>query len=447
MQPAAASADGDTGLVPAPKAGQHNAYLRGDGKWIQANNAPTAAQFAYATTTETVSTVSGNSMVPSGWYFPFNVTNIIGNYITSKTIPYATNNKSTTFTLAPNSTYKCSFSLGGYNDYGGNPLPQNIYGWYNITTGTAIGVFATQLGQTNTVATGVVTASSVPTVIGVMFSYSLNNSVTIVPYGLTPQYGWLNSWATIEMLSTGNAISPFGGATSNQTGTPGYVPAPLAGQQEYILTGNGTWRQSRMKQYILGVGTDNNLYRKKINSSLWGTWNSTRQCCVLSACQLQDGTFLGVGLNNGLYTLANLNAGWIYGGDNTKAVIGITQMNDGKLLGVGTDYNLYTKTTLTAPWISVPSSGTVKCAIQLQDGRIVGIGTDNAMWIRANLTAGWVYGGDNTKPVISITQLQDGSFIGVGTDSKLYSLAHMQANWVNGGDNTCCVKCIVAILM
>jgi hypothetical protein len=39
MQPAAVSANGDTGLVPAPKAGQHNSYLRGDGKWIQANNA------------------------------------------------------------------------------------------------------------------------------------------------------------------------------------------------------------------------------------------------------------------------------------------------------------------------------------------------------------------------------------------------------------------------
>jgi hypothetical protein len=43
MQPAAASADGDTGLVPMPKAGQQNSYLRGDGKWIQANNAPTSA--------------------------------------------------------------------------------------------------------------------------------------------------------------------------------------------------------------------------------------------------------------------------------------------------------------------------------------------------------------------------------------------------------------------
>ena len=339
--------------------------------------------------------------------------------------------------------YKCSFSVGGSPETsGGGPLRQIIYGWYNLTTNTQIGVFATQTYGSNSVATGyVVVPSSGPSKIGLMFSYG--NGVTVVPYAAY-QYGSLNSWATIEMVSTGNTISQFTGAGASTQGSIGYIPAPLAGQQNYYLAGSGTWQPPPKQQYLLAVGSENQLLRKNYIASVWVSFG---QCCVTSFCQLRDGSFLGVGVDNAVYTLANLNAKWIYGGDNTKTVKHVTQLSDGTLLGVGMDNQLYTKTTLTAPWIGIPASGTVTSVIQLQDGRIVGIGTDNAMYIKTSLTAGWTYGGDNTKSVSCVTQLQDGSLIGIGLDYKLYSRAHMQANWVYCGDNTCCVKCIVAILL
>ncbi len=368
---------------------------------------------------------------------------ISGNYITSTTTPYAANNKSTIFTLAPNSVYKCSFALGGYGDSGGTQLPQNIYGWYDITNGVPIGVFASYTNQTNSVATGIVAAVTQPIKIGVMFSYAHPNGITVTPYAAY-QYGSLNSWATIEMVSTGNTISQFTGAGASTQGSIGYIPAPLAGQQNYYLAGSGTWQPPPKQQYLLAVGSENQLWRKNYMASVWVSFG---QCCVTSFCQLRDGSFLGVGVDNAVYTLANLNAKWIYGGDNTKTVKHVTQLSDGTLLGVGMDNQLYTKTTLTAPWIGIPASGAVTSVIQLQDGRIVGIGTDNAMYIKTSLTAGWTYGGDNTKSVSCVTQLQDGSLIGIGMNSRLYSRAHMQADWVYGGDNTCCVKCIVAILL
>jgi hypothetical protein len=426
MQPAAASADGDTGLVPMPKAGQQNSYLRGDGKWIQANNAPTAAVFLHMIYYDIAMANIPTTTYPA---FPFNtvLANSGSGFITPTGTP------TTKFILAAGCTYKCTASMG-YATFG-----DFTYQWLNNTTNTKFGapgdIFSS--GSRGMLAIGYITTTATTTI-----SLNVNHidSGTLVNTALWGQY----PWCTIEVVSNNNTISAFTGASASMPGNIGYIPAPLAGQQNYYLAGSGTWQPPPKQQYLLAVGSENQLWRKNYMASVWVSFG---QCCVTSFCQLRDGSFLGVGVDNAVYTLANLNAKWIYGGDNTKTVKHVTQLSDGTLLGVGMDNQLYTKTTLTAPWIGIPASGNVTSVIQLQDGRIVGIGTDNAMYIKTSLTAGWTYGGDNTKSVSCVTQLQDGSLIGIGLDYKLYSRAHMQANWVYGGDNTCCVKCIVAILL
>ena len=42
-------------------------------------------------------------------------------------------------------------------------------------------------------------------------------------------------------LSGDNAITEFKGATTNNDGFIGYIPAPRAGQHNYVLTGSGLW--------------------------------------------------------------------------------------------------------------------------------------------------------------------------------------------------------------
>lgn len=162
------------------------------------NNKPTYA-IVYAMSTSPVTAFSNNSMVPSGWYFPFN--NIMGlcDHITNTNTKYNNTNNSTIFTLAPNNLYKCSFALGGYAERTGSQLPQNIYGWYDITNGAPIGVFASYTNQTNSVTTGLAMVGPSPIKIGVMFSYVHPNGMTVTPYAGN-QYGPLNSWAIIEMI-------------------------------------------------------------------------------------------------------------------------------------------------------------------------------------------------------------------------------------------------------
>jgi hypothetical protein len=215
MQPAAASADGATGLVPAPLTGQQNSYLRGDGKWVQANNAPTAAMYLMVTNMANVTPPAvGGSM-------PF--ANVLS---TTNSIPQPT---TSTFILSVGITYKCTAFLSLNTDYG---LPVIIYMWYNNTLTTFFG----EGGAANlsSAAIGYITPLTTTTI-----------SLQIIHNSGGTLFGLSNdkrgSWATIEAVSNNNTISPFTGASGATNGFIGYVPAPQVGQQNHVLTGAGTW--------------------------------------------------------------------------------------------------------------------------------------------------------------------------------------------------------------
>jgi hypothetical protein len=65
-------------------------------------------------------------------------------------------------------------------------------------------------------------------------------------------------------------------------------------------------------------------------------------CCVIGVTVMPNGTILGVGTNNLLYTRANLNSNWVQV-PNSCSVIGVTVMPNGTILGIGTDNMLWTK--------------------------------------------------------------------------------------------------------
>ena len=164
-------------------------------------------------------------------------------------------------------------------------------------------------------------------------------------------------------------------------------------------------------------------------NSLTNSWTHVPNSgAVKGVTQLHDGTIVGVGMDNLLYTRATLTSPWVQV-PNSGAVMRVTQMMDGTIVGVGMDNTLWTRATLTSGWIQIPNSGAVMDIIQLRDGSVVGIGMDNFLWVRSTLTGGWtqVPGSGSVK---GITSLSNGTILGVGMDNLLYTRATINAGWV-----------------
>lgn len=62
---------------------------------------------------------------------------------------------------------------------------------------------------------------------------------------------------TIDLTGGGATYSDFTGATSSSAGTHGLVPAPAAGDQEKVLTGDGTWKNATAKLVEMSYGESN----------------------------------------------------------------------------------------------------------------------------------------------------------------------------------------------
>lgn len=179
---------------------------------------------------------------------------------------------------------------------------------------------------------------------------------------------------------------------------------------------------------LLGIGTDNQLYTRSEVASLLhtpldkapaGIWTQIPSSGAVKAItQLKDGTLVGVGMDHDLWTRAALTSGWVQV-PGSGAVKSVTQLPSGLIVGVGMNDELYTRETLTSTWIHIPGSGAV-IAVQAQpDGSLLGIGADKFLYSRATLTAPWVQV-PNSGAIVAISQLADGTLLGVGTNMLLY---------------------------
>lgn len=179
---------------------------------------------------------------------------------------------------------------------------------------------------------------------------------------------------------------------------------------------------------VVGVGTDNFLWmlsgpaalsQAVVETPAGGWWKKVPGSnTVIAVTQLQDGTILGVGTDNALYTRAALAGAWTQVA-SSKAVKAVTQRRDGTIVGVGMNNALYTRATLTSPWVQVPSSGSVISVQELADSVLVGVGTDRLLYTRTALTDPWVRV-SGSGSVTALAQLADGTLLGAGTDAQLY---------------------------
>ena len=88
-------------------------------------------------------------------------------------------------------------------------------------------------------------------------------------------------------------------------------------------------------------------------------------CCVETMTVLSDGTLLGVGSDNFLYTKESLHAGkWMGPINGSCCLKDVTQMHDGVIVGLDTKDNLVVRDDLSDSWQPIPSSeGAVRIEI------------------------------------------------------------------------------------
>jgi hypothetical protein len=215
---ATSTADGFIGYIPKPLAGDQTKFLCGNGSWAASTGGgAVAAQYCMMLITQLANaTITLNTNIK----FDF----IQESSGLSFTMP------ANTFAIQPPYRYKLSAQLpGGNND--------TRTSWYNVTTGAYIGAPATSTaGWASSVAVAYITCT-VATTIALRCFWGGNTEAEMANANVQ-SYGW----ATIEVVSDNTAISQFTGATSSADGAIGYIPKPLAGQQNYVLTGSGTWQ-------------------------------------------------------------------------------------------------------------------------------------------------------------------------------------------------------------
>jgi hypothetical protein len=193
---------------------------------------------------------------------------------------------------------------------------------------------------------------------------------------------------------------------------------------------------------FLGIGKDGKLYKCKgitlignvttINSD-WSLVNDNATN-LAGICTGIDGRMIIACKkdNKVFYKAAYDTASWSETTNNC-CVISVAMGQDGTLVGVGTDNVLYSKPgvngnpNLNANWVKTasPQKEWISSICIAPDGSIFCIGASNAIWKKnsyKNLTSvNWQYMGNNTCCVKAITIAPDGTFIGIGTDNKIYT--------------------------
>lgn len=200
---------------------------------------------------------------------------------------------------------------------------------------------------------------------------------------------------------------------------------------------------------IVAIGS-NTLYTQTITNNGQSGWlngsavNIPGSGDVIDVCVLSDGSFVGVGTNNNLYTRATITSNWVGVNNNSMKFLYISPSNDNMFLVTGTDYKVYKMQTLTSTpvYTSGPMLGKV---IQLQDGSILAVGgggLDTLYTMNSDWTNQKQITHDNTASKITyVQQGPDGTIYGLlngNTFAKknLADLTNESIPWTNTG--VCC---------
>lgn len=251
MTGATSSADGESGLVPTPEAGENELYLRGDGTWAK----PTDTVYSHPTYTARTGKPTANATPSFGGTFTVS-------QITSNTLGHVTGATDRTITI-PNTTATTStaglMSASDKTKLDGIATGANKYTLPEATTSDLGGIKIAKDNASYTVTTSTSSISDNVTS-GKYYGVELDSTgkaFVYVPWTDTnTKYTAMTaSEATTGTSTTARSITAkvlhdkisemlpdvMTGATSSVAGTSGLVPASAAGDQNKFLRADGTW--------------------------------------------------------------------------------------------------------------------------------------------------------------------------------------------------------------
>jgi hypothetical protein len=195
------------------------------------------------------------------------------------------------------------------------------------------------------------------------------------------------------------------------------------------------------KDILIGIDKDNIVY---IKNDLNDPWKELKDK-MLSIAQIHDGTLVGVGLDNSLYTKPDIFSGtWTPAQSDVKLIM-IKYLSDNTVAGISVDNKLYIKTDISG-WILYTGEQPILISIeQLQDGLFVAVGKDNVVYTKGrSISDKWIPDPGVTK-MQSISQLSNKTIIGVGQDGYLYTTKNIKSNTATDWSrihNSCCLHTI-----
>lgn len=207
---------------------------------------------------------------------------------------------------------------------------------------------------------------------------------------------------------------------------------------------------------ILAIGSQNNIYKQIIKNNA-GTLSTSQPFTsngrLYDICVLNDGSLVGIGLNNIFFTNAtsDVSAPWV----SVNPALGktynyITQKRDGTFLATGTDNNLYSLATLQSQPVSVVPYKIGK-VVELQNGDILYIGGDNLNSLckmNSNFDMSSFMTIDATAGITYVQQAVDSSIVVImkgGTIGRK-NLADISNNYMMWTDTGVCCFSAFAIL-
>ena len=221
---------------------------------------------------------------------------------------------------------------------------------------------------------------------------------------------------------------------------------------------NGCYGVNGNPYTIIGIGTDGLLYSRP---GLDGAWVkiSDNSSNIRSICTMNDGVgLLCSNSDNNILQKTDYTSNWSEPIQNSCCVLSVAMGQDGTIIGIGTDNTLFTKPSLDSEtWTHTPSSDGewVSSICIAPDGSIFCVGGDSHIWKKNSYTSltteSWIDQGETSCCVKAITITTDGTLIGVGTDNRLYSKTNykdMTEAWTGPHDDyndSCCVIGITTI--
>ena len=208
---------------------------------------------------------------------------------------------------------------------------------------------------------------------------------------------------------------------------------------------------------ILGVGTDGKLYSRPGLDTPWSLVDDNSNTGVITIFTGNDGkTIYCTNKNKEITYKSSWDAPtWQGPISDSCCVLSATMGQDGTIVGIGKDNKLYSR-PLDGKWKQTASSGEWASYVAIApDGSIFVVGGGNKIYKKNSykiLTGqDWKSMGDSSCCVKAITIAPDGTFIGIGTDNQLYTKASykdLSTSWqgpYNSQNSSCCVTSITTI--